>query len=368
MKLWYSFLKELKLASKSFYFYMELIMAVIIIVILTTVVPENFTTKSTEYVYLDLSPDHQEKFISDFTTSEEVVKTEVIKSISGVKYKATKFESSEQKVFLFETKEGLEKASEKDGVMGIAVSIKNGALFFDYYIQGYESEKFLNIMKSASVLIEDQEGFMTSLSTMKVKSLDENHDQLTDRENLLPLFLFFNGSLMGLFIVASYIFLDKGEGVIKAYAITTSSVKTYLLSKVLVLSVTSIITSFAVTFAVVGFDANYLGLFLLIATSGFFISMIGLILSSYYTNIMQSFGVLYVLIILLSLPVIAYNLPAWNPGWIQWIPTYYVMYGIKEILLENGDFMFVIYSSLGFLALSLVMLPIADFRFKKTLV
>ena len=36
---------------------------------------------------------------------------------------------------------------------------------------------------------------------------------------------------MGFFIIAAYIFLDKKEGVIKAYAVTPSPVWKYLLSK-----------------------------------------------------------------------------------------------------------------------------------------
>jgi hypothetical protein len=364
MKLWYSYLKELKLASKSFYFYMEVVMAVIMIVILTMVVPENFSAKATEYLHLDLDDSVKEMYIDGFVGDDVEVSTENIE-IGDSSYEVTLYESAEAKVYLFDNEAEMADAAESKKVMAISISIQDNKLFFDYYLQGYESEKFKNIMKSASVIIEDGD-IESAINGIKVTTLGDAQDELTDRENLLPLFLYFNGSLMGLFIIASYIFLDKGEGVIKAYAVTPSSVTTYLLSKVLLISTTAIISSFALTTAVMGFDYNILGLLLIILTSGFFVSVVGLILSSYYTNIMQSFGVLYILIILLSLPAIAYNIPAWNPVWVSFIPTYYIMYGLKEVL-TNGDFMFVLYSSLGFLVLGLALLPVASYRFKKTL-
>jgi len=48
------FIKELKLASRGFYFYVELFMAIILLVVLLFVIPENFVSKSTEYLYFDL--------------------------------------------------------------------------------------------------------------------------------------------------------------------------------------------------------------------------------------------------------------------------------------------------------------------------
>ena len=366
MKLWHSFLKELKLGSKSFYFYMELLMAVIIIVILTMVVPENFESKADEYIFLDLDSNFEEMFIdSIYASSDNVTLEETILEIGKDEFNVDLYETDEKRIYIFDSEVDMKKTAEKKKSLGVTIKLQDNGMFFDYYLQGYESEKFINIVKSVHVL--DAVTMQAEYDKIPVKSLGGTQDVLTDRENLLPLFLYFNGSLMGLFIIAAYIFLDKGEGVIRAYAITASKVSTYLLSKVLLLSVTSLVTSFAVTFAVMGFDFNFLGLFILVLTSGFFVSIIGLILSSYYSNIMQSFGVLYILIILLSLPAIAYNIPAWNPAWIQAIPTHYMIIGFKEIIIENGDFMYVALTSLIFLLMSIALMPVATYRFKKTL-
>ena len=54
MKFFSSFVKELKIASRGFYFYIEIFMAVLILAIFIFAVPENFNTKSAEYLYLDM--------------------------------------------------------------------------------------------------------------------------------------------------------------------------------------------------------------------------------------------------------------------------------------------------------------------------
>ncbi len=75
MKLWYSFSKELKLSSKSWYFYLELVMAIVLLVVLLFVVPEDFDSKGKEYMYLDLPQvvqDNYRKNLLEDDVDEEV--------------------------------------------------------------------------------------------------------------------------------------------------------------------------------------------------------------------------------------------------------------------------------------------------------
>ena len=96
-------------------------------------------------------------------------------------------------------------------------------------------------------------------------------------------------------------------------------------------------------------------------------SALGLVLSSFYDDITQSFGVLYGLVILMMLPNIAYFIPTWDPAWMQAIPTYAMLEGFKEILLPAGDMDFVLIASTSYLAAGLLLFLFANSRFKKTL-
>jgi hypothetical protein len=172
---------------------------------------------------------------------------------------------------------------------------------------------------------------------------------------------------MSLFIIAAYIFLDKSEGIIKAYAVTASSVWHYLLSKIGVIIVTSIATSLIITIPIMGLQPNYFAMLLFIITSGFFAASLGLYITSFYKDIIQAFGVLYIVIVIMIMPNISYFTPSWDPDWIKIIPSYVMLQSFKEIISINGNIAYVLVASLGFAVLGLDIFILANHRFKKTL-
>lgn len=369
MKLWYSFTKELKLSSKSWYFYIELGMAIVFLVILLFVVPENFSSKTSEYIYLDMPEPMVTGFMTqtqplDLDQKSERIEVEVGKD----SFMATVFETEDKKVFFMDDKAAIAAIADKERKFSAIISAdEEGQLSYEYFLQGYESERFKNLYlilhnKKATTM-----DLMQGIENQRVEKLQESPVGLNDRENMIPIFLTFNGSFMGMFIIAAYIFLDKQEGIIKAYAVTASTVWQYLLSKVGVIVVTSIATSLIIMTPVMGLQPNYFLFFVFLITSGFFATSIGLVLSSYYRDITQSFGALFLVIIAMMLPNISYLIPSWEPLWMKFIPTYYMIQSFKEIILPNSDAAFVLLSSLGFLVLGVLLFLFANHRFKKTL-
>ncbi|MFZ7121595.1 MAG: ABC transporter permease [Eubacteriaceae bacterium] len=368
MKLWYSFTKELKLASRGYYFYIEIFMAALLLMILLFAVPEEFNSKSKEYISMDLP----EKMLSalredileeDIDGQSEFVEMKNQGEVISVEY----FESDDTKMYLFENKEAMIYMTEEDRPsVGAHMSLdESGNMNYEYYMQGYESEKLRNVF----LIFHNRDlNELTAINDkQEVRSLGSNYEPLTDRENVIPSVLTFNGSLMGLFIVAAYIFLDKQEGIIKAYAITASSVWHYLMSKTGVILVTSIISSIIIVVPIMGQQVNYPLLLLLLITSGFFVSSLGLVIASFYKNLMQAFGIIYAVMIVLLLPNIAYFIPSWEPVWIKLIPTHPLIQGFKETIMVNGDTTYTLLASLGFLVVGVILFIIANIRYKKTL-
>jgi hypothetical protein len=66
------------------------------------------------------------------------------------------------------------------------------------------------------------------------------------------------------------------------------------------------------------------------------------------------------------IPVFSYYIPSFDPVWLRFFPTYPMLQGFKDILL-NGDAGYVLTYSLVFLVGGLVLFVLADIRFKKTL-
>lgn len=369
MKLWYSFLKEMQLASKSYYFYIELFMAVILLLILLFVVPEEFNSTQDEYLYLDL-PEAVFQAYETILEEEDLdgAAEQVEVEIDDVMYGASLYTSETTNFYIMEDEEAVRLLAEEEREFGAVISLDDeGRIAYEYLLQGYESERLQNlylILHNNAAGLDEMTAYMDAVP---VESLDESFVPLNDRQNIVPVFLAFNGSLMGIFIVAAYVFLDKSEGIIKAYTVTTSSVWQYLMSKAGVIIVTALCSSMIVTIPVMGLQPNYPMMLLFLVTTGFAAASLGLVLTSYYSNMMQSFGLMYILIILMALPNAAYFIPSWEPVWIKAIPSYFMIQSFRELILENGDMMYVLKSAAAFLAAGIGLFLFADYRFKKTL-
>lgn len=368
MKLYHSFIKEFKLSSRGFYFYVEIIMAFILLALLLFVIPKEFVSKETEYIHLDLPEKITNLYIEDFLSEDldgkpENVELKVNKKTIWVDL----YETDDKKVYLVDNKEDLIQLTKaKRPLVGAILKLDaSNKIRYEYYLQGYESERLKNVYLVFHN--RDLDFIEKEANKQSVSSLGSGYDILNDRENVLPSLLTFNGSLMGMFIIAAYIFLDKQEGIIKAYAVTASSVWQYLMSKTLIILLTSTLSSFIIIVPVMGLKANYLLLLLLLITSGFFAASLGLLVASFYKNMMQSFGAMYILMIIMLLPNIAYFIPSWEPIWIKVIPTYPLIQGFKESISANGDANYTAMVSLGFLVIGLSLFIIANIRYKKTL-
>jgi len=367
MKLWHSFTKELMLASRSFYFYIEVVMAGIFLFLLLFAIPENFDSRHDEYLFYDIPDSSWEYFEGELLRADEDGLVETVEiELDGEIIYGSLYKSDTSNFYVIDDQElAIALADSERAFAGVIHMDELGEVTYTYYMQGYETERLLNTY--AVFHNEAMEVLKDTFDANEVRALHEDQVLLSDRENVVPSFLTFNGSLMGMFILAAYIFLDKKEGVIKAYAVTTSPVWQYLLSKVGVVTVTSLITSFIITIPVMGGQPNYLAMFVFLLATGFAASALGLVLASFYDDLMQAFGVIFVFIIGMMLPNIAYFIPTWDPAWMQYIPSYTILEGFKEILLPSGDITYVMFASLGFFAAGLLMFIFANSRFKKTL-
>ena len=369
MKLWYSFIKELSLSSKSWYFYIEIGMALVLLLILVFVIPDDFDTKSKQYLYLELPQVVKERYEKNLKEDDLNNQAEEMALEAGNQtYEARLYETESSKIYLLESIDALNtySSTEREPSVYVHVNEKN-QIIHTYYLQGYETDKFKNLLLVYHNRLTGSDVIEEYADNIQVRQLIKKAEPLTDKENMIPVFLTFNGSLMSLFIVAAYIFLDKSEGIIKAYAITASSVWHYLLSKVGVIIFTGILTTLIIAVPVMGRQVHYFALLVFILTSGFFAGSLGLLLTSFYKDIVEAFGAMYIVILIMIMPNISYFTPSWDPNWVKVIPSYVMLQSFKEIISVSGNMAYVFLASLGFLVLGLSLFILANYRFKKTL-
>lgn len=342
MKVLYTFLKDLKVSFKTFYIYIEIIMALIFVVILLFVVPEDFTSKEVLYVHVDSSIE------SNFITRELE-------------------KHDDQGVVFLESRDEIEKVLEQDrNSVGVSISKDDDKVVYDIVLQGYENPKHRNMIEKSLVGYLARE-LPEYKSVTEITTLNNYSERLTDRINLLPMFLLLNSSFTGLFIVAAYIFMDKEEGTIEAFAVTPAKVWQYLLSKMGMMLFTGFLTGIGTTLLVARLDVNYFYLALLLIVTNAFGTAVGLFIASFYDSIIKAMGAIYVVIITFAFATISYFVPSFSPFIIKILPSYPIIFAFREVFLENPNISFIYYNIAGFGILAVIFFIWANNRFKKTL-
>ncbi|MBF7097149.1 ABC transporter permease [Alkalibacter mobilis] len=341
-KLWTTFLKDAKLSFNGLYFYIEIGLAFIFVAVMLFVVPENFESGQK---------------INAFVNLDEPIKSQIEEQIT-----------SEDDSLLYDSRTALEDSLEKDrSAVGIEIkSNGSGEIIYDFVLQGYENDRIKSLLKSTveGEFLSSIPGFESSVS---YDVLEPDSQRLTDRANILPIYLTINVGLMGLFIIAAYIFLDKDEGVIKAYAVAPVKIWQYLAAKMLIMLLMGLITSIIPVLMLAGTDVNFLLLIVMVSSFNLFGSALGLFVSSFFDSMVKAMGGLYAAVMLMVLPSLSYFAPSFNPAWIKVFPSYPMMFAFRELLLKNGDTGYIWMQTVLFLILALLVFFAANLRFKKTL-
>jgi ABC-type multidrug transport system permease subunit len=336
-KLLATFLNDAKLSFRGLYFYIELGMALIFILVMLFVVPENFENS-------------QRIFLVDETPDQNLSRV-----------------LSNSEVEIFKERGDLEKALEEDrSGVGLVLSMEKDILIYDFVLQGYESERMIQTI-TASFEAQLRRLSAGDFEGPSIEYLKEKTQALSNRTQVLPVYLAMNIGLMGLFIIAAYIFLDKEEGVIKAYAVAPVSIFKYLLSKTMVMMMTGLATSIPIVLLLHGLDVNYLYLILAIISFSFFGSALGLLVSSFFDTMMKAMGVLYLVIMLMLIPTLSYFMPSFNPVWMKFLPSYHMLFTFRDLLVNQGETFYILMSILSLFGLGVVALYLATLKFKQSL-
>lgn len=370
MKLFSTFLKDLKLSFRNYYIYIEIIMTIVFVAVLLFVVPENFQAEAKMYIHLDvdravLEQLSQQLPLDDVQSRELSLLLEA--DLSGATDPAEQFEDWPNGLFLMPSADAVRaNLAENRDAIGMVLSMTDGTLQFEFILQGYESQSMRNLLEkqfTAPLLAMMPD----TIDQTQVTLLSDSTEKLPDRVNLLPLLLVLNSAFVGLFIIAAYLFMDKEEGTIKALAVTPAHVWQYLLSKVGVMLVTGLITGSLIVLSVGHAHVHFGHFLVLLAIFNLFGSALGLFIASFFDTLTKSLGTLYLVIIFLSLASWSYFMPAFSPRVITWLPTYPMLFAMRETLLQQPDLGY-IYTWAGVFALiSVALFLLANLRYKKTI-
>ncbi len=235
------------------------------------------------------------------------------------------------------SRDELHKAVQEDkNSLGIIAEGSLEDTTFTIIRQGTETQEIINVLDATLENgvrelrnLENAEGF-------GVEFLRSRSEPIPFNKNLIPVVLVFEVVMLGFLIIAVMIFQEKQEGSIRAYRVSPGGVLEYIFSKAAVITLLGLVYGGIIVLLTRGFGIDYLSLTILIVLTSTLITLMGLLLSVFFRNISEFFFAAIAILIASGIPAISYMYPSFAPPFMTWIPSYPVVFGVREILFSTG--------------------------------
>jgi ABC-2 type transport system permease protein/fluoroquinolone transport system permease protein len=179
------------------------------------------------------------------------------------------------------------------------------------------------------------EAVLTLPAGLEYETLGEDRISMTIPELMLPILLIFEVVILGFLFVAVMVFQEKQEGSIRAYRVAPGGAAAYTLSKILVWTFFSILYGIFLLAATTGLQFSvlrWLMLLLLLTAGAFFMTAVGLLVSTFFKGISDWFFIGIAVLIVFTLPQISLAAPGFSPSWLRFIPSYPLVFAVRDIL------------------------------------
>lgn len=327
------------------YFTIQGVISVLYVVMILFVVPESTKLSPTIFVA-------DETAERSFAPVVEAGKFDI--SIAG----SVKLRESEAAV----------RRSTDDNKTSIGVVIRGSASTpsTSLLFQGTEGKKLRNLV-AASVEEQLLKATGESAEALPVENLRKPTDPVTFRDGLVPFLLLLDAAAIGMFLIAALIFVEKEDGVLRAYFVTPGRTWEYLFSKSLSLSILAAFMTLIVVSLTIGGGPNYPQLLALIIVGSFCTTLLGAVVAVHFRTFTEFFFPFLLLAnAVFALPAVGYFAPT-SPQWIKLLPTYNLIAALSESIFPAGN-SGTVYGALAmFLVGGLALLWLGTVTFKRQL-
>ncbi|WZL72461.1 ABC transporter permease [Clostridiaceae bacterium 35-E11] len=336
--------KDFVTAHRNYYFVIVITVAVIFVLLANFVLPEEASIKPSVYYHIDFDGDLKNVFQNIIASSQE----------------------KHENIYAMSSKEAIiENMRENANSFGMIIETKNNKPSIHFIMQGHENSKVVNTLLLAmkdeiNKSIQDP----VKITTIQLKK-GIDAEKIPTNKKILPLFLLMEPAMLGFVLIAALIFMEKDERTVSAYRVTPGKLPEYLASKITLMLVLGWISTLVSTYFVVGRDADYLRLFLLVSFGSIFASSMGLILASFFDNISQSVIWMIIISLFISLPFVSYFVPSFAPMYVRFIPTYPLLFALREVLFPSGNMLIVTSTLITFILFSIGGYLLAIFAYQR---
>lgn len=144
-------------------------------------------------------------------------------------------------------------------------------------------------------------GFISIIYILALQLIPNN---FTNRA--LIFLIFSDPTFLGFFFVGAMVLLERNQGIPLALSITPLTLKEYIISKCISLSLISVIVSLIITFTVKGLEFNIILLISVVAVNSIIFTLIGLITGMYSKTLNHYFLIATLVGIVIAIPILNY--------------------------------------------------------------
>ncbi|MFP4383480.1 MAG: ABC transporter permease [Spirochaetia bacterium] len=234
---------------------------------------------------------------------------------------------------IYQDREGMmEKLEAESGMIGVIAEGSAGDPRFTFVYYGDIPEQNLNLLKGSIEYVLGE----SDTPKFTVEYLRPKADPVPMNLFGIPVFIVFEVVLLGFLLAAVLIFQEKQEGSIRAYRVSPGGAAGYLISKTLLFMVLSIFYGGVLIAASLGAGVNYGKVILLICMASTLMTMLGILVASFFNGLSDWFIIGLIVLIGNILPFFSYLIPSFAPAYIKWIPSYHLIFAMRELLFPTG--------------------------------
>ncbi|OPL11257.1 MAG: hypothetical protein AVO34_08920 [Firmicutes bacterium ML8_F2] len=283
---------------------------VVIILVVLFAIPPDYELEDTYYFY-DGSP---QKHLEGAAREEGIAESSILGSLVELKQAVN---------------------ADPQGI-GIYFEDDAGAPRTTLFYRGSISEENLNLIAAAiedplRPIYTDGEPVQYGVHYLRPEAV-----QVPQNQNAVPPLLVFEVIVLGFLMAAVLLFQEKAEGTIRSYRVSPGGTAVYILSKAAVFAVVGLVYGLLMVLPTIAISVNYPALVLVIFFSSAIYTFLGLIVAVFFNNISEWLFVGIGLLMVNMAPIISYGWPSFAPSWLTWLPSYSIVFGLREILFPTG--------------------------------
>jgi ABC-type Na+ efflux pump permease subunit len=245
-------------------------------------------------------------------------------------------QSSEGSKRLDSKSQVLELMKEDKDTVGVVVREITGKPAIEIVMQGYENQQSRNALAlSLSMALEIQDIDFSNIENVTLQAAKQ--PEIALNKSFVPLIILNEPVMLGFIFLATLIFMEKEENTIKAYLVSPLRVSEYLLSKIIVMVVLGLISTILITVFTVGVNINWIMLLAIVIAGSTFGATAAMFIAGFFDNLSKAMIWIISISLVFTIPMVAYFVPSFSPWFITVLPTYDLMFAIREAIYPVGN-------------------------------